>query len=294
MQIATIGVVPDIHFALLYIAFEKKIFEKYGLNLEIKEYAGGTGELSNALANTPILDVGVGLTEGFVTSISNGADFKIVGTFVETPMRWVVLVPGNSSYNTIGDLKGRIFGITKFGGGSHINTLLMSNQKGWREGVDFHIQVLGDLKSLMLGLENGVVDSFVWELFSIKIFLDKKNLKVIDNLIPPWPCFVVAAKTDFIKQKNEKIKLILSVFRESAKIFHYNADLAIEMVSKNFNLSKSDSEIWFKCVRYSLDGRISVKSLEKIVTTLLKAKTIDYKPDITSLISPEFAQIDYP
>ncbi len=68
-------------------------------------------------------------------------------------MRWVVLVPGNSSYNTIGDLKGKIFGITKFGGGSHINTLLMSNQKGWREGVDFHIRALGDLKSLMLGLK---------------------------------------------------------------------------------------------------------------------------------------------
>ncbi|MDQ6724471.1 MAG: hypothetical protein M3Z01_09465, partial [Thermoproteota archaeon] len=124
------------------------------------------------------MDLGVGLTEGFVTSISNGADFKIVGTFVETPMRWVVLVLGNSSYNTIGGLKGKIFGITKFGGGSHINTLLMSNQKGWREGVDFHIQALGDLKSLILGLENGVVDSFVWELFSIKIFLDKNNLKV--------------------------------------------------------------------------------------------------------------------
>lgn len=85
----------------------------------------------------------------------------------------------------MGDLMGRIFGITKFGGGSHINIMLMSNQQGWWEGVDFHILALGDLKSLMFGLENGVVDSFVWELFSIKIFLDTKDLTVIDNLIPP-------------------------------------------------------------------------------------------------------------
>ncbi len=31
-----------------------------------------------------------------------------------------------------------------------------------------------------------------------------------------------------------------------------------------------------------------------VTTLLLKTKTIDHKPDITSLISPEFAQIDYP
>ncbi len=117
------------------------------------------------------------------------------------------------------------------------------------------------------------------------------------SLFPfPWHVlYIVAIKTDFIKQKNEKIKLILSVFRASAKIFHYNADFAIEIVSKKFNLSKSDMEIWFMYVRYSLDGRISVQSLENMVTTLLlKTKAIDYKPDITSLISPEFAQIDYP
>lgn len=69
--------------------------------------------------------------------------------------------------------------------------------------------------------------------------------------------------------------------------------MQLRFVFKNFNLSKSDSEIWFKWVRYSLDGRISAKSIEMIITMLLKAKEIDHKPDITSLISPKFVQMDY-
>jgi hypothetical protein len=34
----------------------------------------------------------MGITDGLITAISNGENFKIVGTFVEGPMRWVLAV----------------------------------------------------------------------------------------------------------------------------------------------------------------------------------------------------------
>jgi hypothetical protein len=38
------------------------------------------------------MDVGIGLTDGLIAAISKGADFRIVGTFVDSPMEWVVLL----------------------------------------------------------------------------------------------------------------------------------------------------------------------------------------------------------
>jgi ABC-type nitrate/sulfonate/bicarbonate transport system substrate-binding protein len=62
-----------------------------------------------------------------ITAISKGADFKIVGTFVENPMKWVIVISAaNSKLITIADLKCKAFGITKFGGGAHINTILIT------------------------------------------------------------------------------------------------------------------------------------------------------------------------
>lgn len=57
---------------------------KYALNhVNIKEFADGTDELAKALSEGNS-NIGIGLTDGFVASISNGSNFRIVGTFEES------------------------------------------------------------------------------------------------------------------------------------------------------------------------------------------------------------------
>ena len=68
-------------------------------------------------------------------------------------MKWVILGSSHSSFGTTKDLKGKTFGITKLGQGSHINTMLMVSQQGWIEHRDFNIKALGDLNSLVIGLK---------------------------------------------------------------------------------------------------------------------------------------------
>jgi hypothetical protein len=53
-------------------------------------------------------------------------------------------------------------------------------------------------------------------------------------------------------------------------------------------MSKEDSEEWFNSVRYSLDGRISLKALQDIARTLLEAKAIRQAADLSDLISQGF------
>ena len=79
-----LGKVQDIHFAPSHIIIDRGLLTKYALNhFNIKEFADGTGELAKALSEG-ISEIGIGVTDRFVASISNGSNFRIVGTFVES------------------------------------------------------------------------------------------------------------------------------------------------------------------------------------------------------------------
>jgi hypothetical protein len=111
------------------------------------------------------------------------------------------------------------------------------------------------------------------------------ELKIIGDIIPPWPCFMVAARTSFLQENySDSIKGLLSSFQEAALIFHDDKSYSIDMVSKTYNLSQEDSKRWFESVKYSVNGRISYEALEAAVTTLLKTGTISQRNDLTNLI----------
>jgi hypothetical protein len=79
-----LGIVQDIHFAPSHIIIDRGLLTKYALNhFNIKEFADGTDELAKALS-VGNSEIGIGVTDRFVASISNGSNFRIVGTFVES------------------------------------------------------------------------------------------------------------------------------------------------------------------------------------------------------------------
>lgn len=80
-----VGYVPE-HFSTP-IYFAKK---HYGLDAELVPFPSGTGHMITSLRSGEI-DVGIGLTEGWVAGlgkegIEGDGGYKLVGTFVETPL----------------------------------------------------------------------------------------------------------------------------------------------------------------------------------------------------------------
>jgi hypothetical protein len=80
-----IGFVPE-HFSTpLYYAQKH-----FGLTAELIPFPSGTGHMITSLRSGEI-DVGIGLTEGWVAGLGtsspeNDGGYKIVGTYVETPL----------------------------------------------------------------------------------------------------------------------------------------------------------------------------------------------------------------
>lgn len=74
-MLVRLGVVHDVHLSSLHMIKKKHLFEESDIQVEIKEFAGGTGELSTALSKGDV-DLGIGLTDGFITAITRGSAFR--------------------------------------------------------------------------------------------------------------------------------------------------------------------------------------------------------------------------
>lgn len=284
-----LGVVPDIHFASLLLANKLGLLEKR-IAIKRTEFAGGTGELAKALTHGTV-NAGIGLTDGLISAIAKGADFQLIATFVDSPMKWMVLVDASSSFTSIDQLRGKTFGITRPGSGSHINTILFAHKNGWSiaDDKDITIRAQGTLESVIQGIQNHETDAFVWEPFLIRSLVKQGKLRIVDEIIPPWSCFMVAARKQYIVSNEESLKRLLSALQDAAKEFYRDKNRTMDLVAKEYNLSKEDASTWFEFVKYSQDGKILKKDIETIISLLVDVTVIPKDIHPSSVIAEGFA-----
>ena len=62
------------------------------------------------------IDVAIALTESLLSGIAKKtAEFKLVGTYVTSPLQWAVIVGKDSKYEKLEDLRGEKIGISRIG-----------------------------------------------------------------------------------------------------------------------------------------------------------------------------------
>jgi ABC-type nitrate/sulfonate/bicarbonate transport system substrate-binding protein len=78
------------------------------------------------------LDMAVLSTDGAVAEMAQGEGFKIVSPFVVSPLRYGVFVwADQAEIETVGDLEGKVFAVSRKGSLSHVMTYLHAQQGGW-------------------------------------------------------------------------------------------------------------------------------------------------------------------
>ena len=63
------------------------------------------------------IDVGIGLTEGWITALGlqKNAGFKLVGTYVETPLCWAISTGTDREFESVDQLLGKKIGVSRIG-----------------------------------------------------------------------------------------------------------------------------------------------------------------------------------
>lgn len=201
--------VPE-HFNLpWHMAINDGAFEDRGIELTWTDIPEGTGRMAKMLANQET-DLAIILTEGLIKSISEGNQSQIVQEYISSPLLWGIHVAYNSSYQSLDDLKNTKAAISRIGSGSHLMAFVNAQNQNW-ETANLQFEIINNLDGAVEGLTNGSADYFMWERFTTKPLVDNKTFRRLDDCPTPWPCFVIAATANFIKEKKSVLDHILEV-----------------------------------------------------------------------------------
>ncbi|WP_223034375.1 substrate-binding domain-containing protein [Hanstruepera marina] len=249
MRTVNIGGVPE-HFNLAwYLTLKEGLYKKEGINLRWHDYYGGTGAMCQALESGAI-DIAVILTEGIIKDIINGNPSKIVQTFVKSPLIWGIHVAAHSNFKTINQLKEKKAAISRYGSGSHLMAYINAENNNWDLDKDLKFEVIENLEGAIKGLTNGEADYFMWEKFTTKPIVDDGIFNRIGTCPTPWPCFVIAASDNFIKNSGDDLKAILRIINNATTEFKDLKDID-KMISKRYNQKLEDVQEWLSLTEWS-------------------------------------------
>ncbi|KAF9093428.1 hypothetical protein BGX29_009945 [Mortierella sp. GBA35] len=295
-NVLRVGFVPEHFSSPLHMAVELGFFEKEGVVVERVCCPSGTGEMTAKLIDGS-LDVAIALTEGLLAGIAKGHDaYKIVGTYVESPLCWAISVGQNSRHVDRKSLRNGTIGISRIGSGSHIIPYVLADQEGWLnkggKGTEvepdyrvapFQFKVLNTFQNMRDSVNDGSSDAFLWEKFTTKPYHDSKEVRLVDVITPPWPAFMIAASTRHlpISADPDRQSVLARFLRALSKSTQYFVDPAhyeesITFVQEKMSYNRQDVQDWFKGVRYP-EGGCAVVSKEALVTcakTLLEVGVI--------------------
>ena len=262
-----VGGVPE-HFNLPWrMAIEEGRFREAGIQLHWSDMGGGTGQMIRGL-ETKSIDVAVLLTEGITKAILQGLDAKILQVYVTTPLRWGIHVPYNSDIKTVDQLEHQTFAISREGSGSHLMSYVRASQENW-DTTKLKFKVVGDVYGGLWSLENNESQAFLWEKYTTFPFTEQQKCRYIDEVITPWPCFVIAVRNEVYENHKAKLLEMCEIVENRAEELKKN-DNAVDLISWRYNLRHGQVENWLNETDWNYNGVEYPLAFEKTISYLIK------------------------
>ncbi|KAI9802384.1 MAG: hypothetical protein M1833_001890 [Piccolia ochrophora] len=266
-----VGYVPE-HFSTpLYFARRY-----HHLAASLTPFPSGTGHMVEALSAGE-LDVAIGLTEGWVAALGKAQQesrrpaFRLVGTYVETPLCWAISTGARRQFSSVEQLRGAKVGVSRIGSGSHIMSYVLADAHGWLPapgGAPFDVVPLGTFEKLRAGVNDGSADFFMWEHFTSKRYYDNGDIKRVGEIYTPWSSWKIVASTS-VGEGSEELKALLQAVNGGIEYFDAHHDEAVEYISQHLDYSVADAREWLTTVRFPRDVRsVSEDVVDKTVDVL--------------------------
>ena len=272
-----IGGVPE-HFNLpWHLAIEEGLFSNDGMEVSWKDFPGGTGAMARELRHGTI-DIALILTEGIVSDIIKGNKSTIVGFYVKSPLTWGVHTSGYNQFMTPEAIKNKTFAISRWGSGSHLMAYLYARQKGWTK-KDFEFRVVANLKGARETLGYQGANLFLWEKFTTKPLVDRGELRMIDTIKTPWPCFVIAVRNEILSTRLDEIKKLIQIIKRRSCEFMIQPD-AVQLISNRYGIEKKDADAWMKVTEWESTNEIHPEVIQEVQKALKELGVIHKQKDL--------------
>jgi ABC-type nitrate/sulfonate/bicarbonate transport system substrate-binding protein len=275
-KVRIIGVPEHFNFPW-HLALADDAFKERGIDLTWTDIPEGTGRMC-AMLEKQETDLAIILTEGIVKSITDGNPSQIVQEYIATPLRWGIHVGASSSYKTISDLQGTKAAISRYGSGSHLMAYVHAQNEDW-DTENLKFEIINNLNGAVEALTSGHADYFLWEHFTTKPIVDRGTFRRLGDTTTPWPCFVIAANKNFLKQNDGTLQHILETINTYTTEFKRIPSID-RSLSNSYEQKLDDIKEWLSVTRWS-QKQIDRDKILKVNATLLDLalikKTLNYE-----------------
>ena len=273
MKSLKIAGVPE-HFNLpWHLCIENGEFEDAGVDLQWTDVPEGTGKLCQMLRDGET-DIAVILTEGIVKDIVAGNDSKIVQVYVQSPLIWGIHVGAKSNFNKLTDLRDGKVAISRYGSGSHLMAYVNAQNQGW-DTKALQFEIVNTLDGAVQALTNGTADYFMWERFMTKPIVDKGIFRRVADCPTPWPSFVIAVRSEVLKNNADAIGTVLDIINQTTEEFKEIPSID-RTLAERYGQKVEDIDEWLDLTQWS-QKKLDKKTFDTLQSQLLNLEIIDKK-----------------
>jgi NitT/TauT family transport system substrate-binding protein len=229
------------HNTPLWVAKDKKIFEKYGVDVQMIFVMGGA--LVSQMLAAGEIQVAANAPAALVSLIAGGTDIAMFLGISNTSPFALITQP---TIKTAADLKGKRLGTARFGGSSHVSALIALDHLGVDAKRDNIILMQTGLDpERMAALEQKGLDAAMLQRLATKTMLAKgyTQLLNLNQAKIPYQNTVLASRKDRMLANPKMFdSFIRAIVEGYAYVFNKDNKQAVkEVLAKNLRLPNPDA-----------------------------------------------------
>lgn len=214
-------------FAPIWIALDKGLFAKYGLNVDLRFIAPATSTQGLLAKSLDIVNPGGEIIEAGL----NGEPIVYIAGILT---RAVMSLHAKAEIRSIADLRGKVLAVTVPGATTDFAARFLLQQAGLVPGKDVKLIYLKGMAETLAGMMQGNADAGIFSSpttlkarhagFKELINLTEKNIPMIHASF--------ASTKDYMKSQPDSVRRFLQGYLEGIKVARADAELAKQVIGK--------------------------------------------------------------
>jgi ABC-type nitrate/sulfonate/bicarbonate transport system substrate-binding protein len=260
---------------------EAGIYGKYGLDVNLVYVAGARAMTALISGDAQMVQGSGGAT---VLSRLAGADATIVAaTTTVIPMRLIT----TPDISTAGDIKGKTFGVTRFGSLTDLGLRKAMSRLGVDVERDIKLLQTGGEPENLMFMQRGLIKGALLSSLNIELAKEMgyRELVNLADIKFPYPATVLATTDHLVRTRPHVLKLFLKSILEGIQYTKHNRDFTMRVLSKYTRvtdpkvLASSYTNYVLEYIRdFPEITSAEIESvLGELITTNPKAKSVDPK-----------------
>jgi len=234
----------------LWVAEEKGLFKKHGIDVEMIVIGGGAARVVSSLLSGEI-QFSVGGGDAVIRADLRGADGALVASPMKTGLQRLMVRP---EIKTPADLKGKTIAVTRFGSASHWVMQLFLRKWGMRT-EDIKLLQLGSSPAMFASLEKGVVDGGA---FTIPTFFlaEERGYRILADPVDMEIYYLqntVDSTRSYIKRNRDQALRVVKAICEGLAYFRKHKKESMEIMQKKLRIqSAQERDVKYLELSYNL------------------------------------------